>query len=160
MISGMSPFTLIHVIISIVAIVSGAIVVAGLLASRRPDGWTAMFLATALATNVTGFLFPFRGFTPAMGLGILSTIVLAAAIAAYYAFHLAGAWRRIYAAGAVIALYFNVFVLIVQSFQKVPALKMLAPTQTEPPFAIVQALALLVFVGLGIGAVRRFRPSA
>lgn len=160
MISGMSPFTLIHVIISIVAIVSGAIVVAGLLGSRRLDGWTAVFLATALATNVTGFLFPFHGFTPAIGLGILSTIVLAAATAAYYAFHLGGAWRWIYAAGAVVALYFNIFVLIVQSFQKVPALKMLAPTQTEPPFAIVQALALLVFVGLGIGAVRRFRPSA
>ena len=159
MISGLSPFTVFHVAISLMAIVSGIAVILGLLASKRPDGWTIVFLATTLATSITGFFFPFHGFTPAIGLGILSTVVLLAIAVARYAFHLEGAWRWIYAAGAVVLVYFNVFVLIVQSFQKVPVLKLLAPTQSEPPFVVVQALVLLIFVGLSVGASRRFRPS-
>jgi hypothetical protein len=107
---------------------------------------------------VTGFLFPFHGFTPAIGVGILSMIVLIAAILALYVFRLAGAWRWVYVGGAVIALYFNVFVLIVQSFQKIAPLKALAPTQTEPPFLIAQVAALLFYIAVGIGAVRRFHP--
>jgi len=116
MILGMPIFTFAHVVISLVGIVSGLVVTYGLLAAKRLDGWTLVFLATTLATNVTGFLFPFHGITPALRLGALSTIVLVVAIAARYAFRLSGAWRWIYAASAVVALYFNVFVLIVQAF--------------------------------------------
>jgi len=159
-ISATSPFTVVHIVISLIAIISGVVVVYGLLASKRFGSWTLVFLATTLATSITGFFFPFHGFTPAIGLGVLSTIVLVVAIAAYYAFHLAGPWRWVYALSAVVAFYFNVFVLIVQSFQKVPSLKMLAPTQSEPPFVVAQAFALLLFLVLGVGAVRMFRPSA
>jgi hypothetical protein len=157
---GLSTYTLIHVAISLVDIVTGLVVVAGLLRSQRLAGWTLVFLATALATDITGFFFPYHGFTPAIGLGIISTVVLVPTIAAYYAFGLAGGWRWVYAIGAVATLYFNIFVLIVQSFQKVPALKMLAPKGSEPPFAITQGIALVVFVILGSAAVRSFRPSA
>src|SRR5580658_4815159 len=139
----MPTFTLIHVLISLVGVVSGLVVTFGLLTSKRLDGWTLLFLATTLATSVTGFLFPFHGFTPAIGVGILSVLLLAAAIAARYAFHLEGFWRWLYVVSAVTALYFNVFVLIVQSFQKIGVLNALAPTQTEPPFAIVQGAALM-----------------
>ncbi len=155
----MSTFTLIHVLISLVGIGAGLVVTFGLLTSMRLDNWTLLFLATTLATSVTGFLFPFHGFTPAIGVGILSVILLTVAIVARYVFHLQGFWRWAYVASALIAFYFNVFVLIVQSFQKIGALKALAPTQTEPPFAIAQAAALLIFVVLGSLAVRRFRPT-
>jgi hypothetical protein len=160
MIFGMTSFTFFHVAISLVAIVSGLVVVYGLLGSRRLDGWTMLFLVTTVATSVTGFLFPFHGFTPGIGVGILSMIVLVAAIGARYGFHLSGAWRWIYVAGAVIALYFNVFVLIVQSFQKIAFLKALAPTQTEPPFLVAQLATLVLFLVIGIVAVRRFHPAA
>jgi len=158
MIFGMSTFTFLHVLISLVGIGTGLVVAYGLLASQRLETWTACFLVTTVATSVTGFLFPFHGFTPAIGVGILSMIVLIAAILALYVFRLAGAWRWVYVGGAVIALYFNVFVLIVQSFQKIAPLKALAPTQTEPPFLIAQVAALLFFIAVGIGAVRRFHP--
>jgi len=158
MIFGMSTFTFLHVLISLVGIGTGLVVAYGLLASQRLETWTACFLVTTVATSVTGFLFPFHGFTPAIGVGILSMIVLIAAILALYVFRLAGAWRWVYVGGAVIALYFNVFVLIVQSFQKIAPLKALAPTQTEPPFLIAQVAALLFYIAVGIGAVRRFHP--
>jgi len=158
MIFGMSTFTFLHVLISLMGIGTGLVVAYGLLASQRLETWTACFLVTTVATSVTGFLFPFHGFTPAIGVGILSMIVLIAAILALYVFRLAGAWRWVYVGGAVIALYFNVFVLIVQSFQKIAPLKALAPTQTEPPFLIAQVAALLFFIAVGIGAVRRFHP--
>ena len=158
MIFGMSTFTFLHVLISLVGIGTGLVVAYGLLASQRLETWTACFLVTTVATSVTGFLFPFHGFTPAIGVGILSMIVLIAAILALYVFRLAGAWRWVYVGGAVIALYFNVFVLIVQAFQKIAPLKALAPTQTEPPFLIAQVAALLFFIAVGIGAVRRFHP--
>jgi len=158
MIFGMSTFTFLHVLISLMGIGTGLVVAYGLLASQRLETWTACFLVTTVATSVTGFLFPFHGFTPAIGVGILSMIVLIAAILALYVFRLAGAWRWVYVGGAVIALYFNVFVLIVQSFQKIAPLKALAPTQTEPPFLIAQVAALLFYIAVGIGAVRRFHP--
>ncbi|MCI4566651.1 hypothetical protein [Lysobacter sp. CFH 32150] len=160
MLSGMTPFTLFHVALSLVGIVAGLVVVKGLLQSQRLPGWTAAFLSTTLATTVTGFLFPFHGFTPALGVGVVSAAVLALTLIALYERHLAGSWRWIYVVGAVVSLYLNVFVLIVQSFTKVPALHVLAPTQQEPPFAIVQGVVLLLFVALGVLAVRRFRPTS
>jgi hypothetical protein len=158
MVLGMSTFTFVHVLISLVGIGTGLIVAYGLLTAQRLEGWTACFLVTTVATSVSGFFFPFHGFTPAIGVGILSMIVLIAAIVALYVFHLAGVWRWIYVGGAVIALYFNVFVLIVQAFQKIAPLKALAPTQTEPPFVVVQIAALLFFVGVGVASIRRFHP--
>src|SRR5205823_2187626 len=134
-------YTIIHVLISLVGIFTGLIVLFGMLAGNRLDGWTKWFLITTVATSVTGFFFPFHGFTPAIGLGIISMVVLAVAIYARYGKHLAGAWRWIYVVAALLALYFNVFAVIVQSFQKLPALKVIAPTQTEPPFAITQLIA-------------------
>jgi hypothetical protein len=159
MISDTPAFTIIHAAISLLAIASGFVVLFGLLAGRRLDLWTAFFLATAVATSGTGFGFPIHGFTPGIGIGILSLLVLAIAIYARYARHLTGMSRRVYVVSAAIALYFNVFVLIVQSFQKVPALKTLAPTQTELPFAFAQLVALLAFLALGFLASVRFRET-
>src|SRR5438132_1477251 len=136
-------YTIIHTLISLVAIFTGIVVVLGMLAGNRVDGWTKWFLITALATTVTGFFFPFHGMTPAIKLGIISSVVLVVTIYARYAKHLAGAWRWIYAVGAVLTLYFNVFVGIVQSFEKIPALNAMAPTQTEQPFQLTQ-LSVLV----------------
>src|ERR1700674_4811479 len=137
-----STYTLVHVLISLVGIGSGLVVVFGLLAGKRLDGWTALFLVTTVATSVTGFGFPFDHLLPSHKVGIISLIVLAVAIPARYAFHLAGAWRWIYVVAAVIALYLNVFVLIVRSFEKVPSLKAMAPTQSEPPFLIAQLVVM------------------
>jgi hypothetical protein len=159
MFSGLSTFTQVHVVISLIAIVAGLIVVFGLLTAKRLDRWTALFLLATVATSVTGFFFPFHGFTPAIVVGIVSMVVLALAILARYGRKLAGAWRWIYVVTAMIALYLNVFVLIVQLFQKVPALKALAPTQFEPPFQITQLVSLVLFIVLTILAVRRFRPG-
>ena len=158
MVFGMSlaTYTLVHVIISLVGIASGLVVLIGLFGGKPLKTWTAIFLATTVATSVTGFGFPFDHLLPSHKVGIISLIVLAVAIVARYVFHLAGAWRRSYAVGAVIALYLNVFVLIVQSFQKVPALKAMAPTQTEPPFLIAQSAVLVVFVLLGIFSAKKF----
>src|SRR5437868_12226033 len=129
MILGMttSTFTIVHVLISLVGIASGLVVVFGLLTGKKLDGWTALFLATTVATSVTGFAFPFDHLLPSHKVGIISLVVLAVAILARYAFHLSGAWRRIYVITAVAALYFNVFVGVVQSFLKVPALHSLGP---------------------------------
>lgn len=153
----LTTFTIVHVVLSLVGIGSGFVVVFGLFASKRLNGWTAIFLASTVATSVTGFGFPFDHLLPSHVVGVISLLVLAAAIVARYARHLAGAWRRIYVIGAVIALYLNVFVLIVQLFQKVPALKAMAPTQSEPPFLITQLVALALFVVLGAVAAIRFR---
>src|SRR6266550_3854360 len=131
MVFGMSlgTYTLVHVVISLVGIGSGFVVLYGLLTGKRLDRWTAVFLATTVATSVTGFGFPVHKLLPSHVVGTISLVVLAIAIPARYSFHLAGPWRRVYVIGAVTALYLNVFVLIVQSFLKVPALKALAPTQ-------------------------------
>ncbi len=157
MIFGMTLFTFVHVVLSLVGIFSGFVVLFGLLTGKGLEGWTAVFLATTVLTSVTGFLFPFQRFLPSHAVGILSLIVLAVAIFARYRRHLAGAWRRIYAISAVIALYFNFFVLIVQLFLKVPALNAIAPTQSETPFKVAQIIALMAFVVLGILAAIRSR---
>jgi hypothetical protein len=132
----------------------------GLLVGKRLDGITAIFLVSTVLTSVTGFGFPFDHLLPSHIVGILSLVVLAGAILARYAFHLAGAWRAIYVICASIALYFNVFVLMVQLFEKVPALKALAPTQKEPPFLVAQVALLIIFVVLTILATKKFRTEA
>jgi hypothetical protein len=152
-------YTIIHTLISLVAIVTGFVVLFGLLAAQRLGGWTKWFLIAAVATTVTGFFFPFHSLTPAFKLGIISAFVLAITIYARYPGRLAGAWRWIYVVGAVISLYFNVFVLVVQSFEKIPALHAIASTRTEQPFKLTQLIALAVFVLLGIVAVIRFHPE-
>jgi hypothetical protein len=161
MILGMSisTFTLVHVVLSLVGIFAGLVVVFGMLGSKKLEGWTALFLATTVLTSVTGFFFPFDKILPSHIVGIISLVVLAFAILALYALHLAGPWRWIYVVSAIVALYLNVFVGVVQAFQKVPFLASLAPTQSEPPFLIAQAVVLVIFVGLGIAAVRSFRPA-
>lgn len=161
MIAGLSieNFTILHVAISLIGIVSGLIVLFGMLRARRLPGWTALFLATTVLTSVTGFMFPINGLTPAIVVGLISIVILAIALMALYVKHLSGAWRWIYVTTALAALYFNVFVLIVQSFQKVPALQKLAPTQSEPPFSVTQGVVLVAFLVLGTMAARRFRPG-
>jgi len=153
-------FTLIHVLISLTSIASGLVVVFGLLTRCERGGWTKFFLATAALTSLTGFFFPFHGLTPGIVVGIISFGVLTVAVFARYAHHLAGAWRTIYAIGTVLALYLNVFVLVVQSFLKVPALKALAPTQSEPSFKLTQLMVLIVFLAIGTAAAIRFRQPA
>jgi hypothetical protein len=152
-------YTIIHTLISLVAIFTGIIVLFGMLGGHRLDGWTKWFLITAVATTITGFFFPFHGFTPAIGLGIMSLPFLALTIFARYSGHLAGAWRWIYVVGAMICLYFNLFVLVVQLFEKVPALHAIAPTQTESPFKLTQLAVLVVSTLLAIVAVIRFRSE-
>ena len=161
MIAGLSieNFTILHTAISLIGIVSGLIVLAGMLRARRLPGWTALFLVTTILTSVTGFMFPINGLTPAIVVGLISIVILAIALMALYVKQLSGAWRWIYVTTALVALYFNVFVLIVQSFQKVPALQKLAPTQSEPPFLIAQGVALIAFLVLGTQAARKFRPG-
>lgn len=159
MILGMSTFTFIHTALSLVALVAGIFVMIGLLGSKTLDGWTALFLATAVATSATGFGFPFDHFLPSHWVGVISLVVLALAILGRYVFHFAGAWRWVYAVGVVLALYLDVFVAIVQAFLKIPALTPLAPTQSEPPFAIAQGVALVIFVVLAIAAARKFHPD-
>jgi hypothetical protein len=157
----LSTFTMLHVIISLVGIVSGLVVLSGLLGSSRMPGWTALFLLTTILTSVTGFGFPFTALLPSHMIGILSLVLLAIACIALYGMKLSGAWRWIYAVTAMVALYLNIFVLIIQSFLKIPALTALAPGNppSGPAFAVVQGLVLLFFVLVIIGTVRRFRPA-
>jgi hypothetical protein len=152
-------FTNIHVLISLVGIVAGLVVLYGLLTSRAMPAVTATFLLFTVLTSATGFLFPRPHLLPSHIVGIISLVLLAAAIYALYSRHLRGAWRRVYVITAVMSLYLNVFVLIVQSYMKVPGLHALAPKGSEPPFAITQGLVLLAFVVLGFLAVRRFHPA-
>jgi len=159
MTSGITTFTLIHVALSLVGIFTGLVVAGGLVAGKRLDGWTSVFLATTVATSVTGFGFPFVTFLPSHAVAILSLVVLPVAIVARYVKHLAGAWRGIYVVGAVLALYLNVFVLLAQLFLRLPALMALAPTQKEPPFLLTQTLVLALFVWLGFAAVKGFRAE-
>jgi hypothetical protein len=162
MILGLSldTFTQLHVVISLIAIVAGAVVVAKMLAGDDAPRWTALFLVTTILTSVTGFLFPFERVLPSHVFGVLSLLVLAPATAALYVFRLAGVWRWLYVIGALFAFYLNAFVAVVQAFQKVPPLTPLAPTQSEPPFLVAQLVLLAVFVYVGVLAVRRFRPAA
>jgi hypothetical protein len=152
-------YTLVHVLISLIGIVSGFVVLFGLLAGKRLDGWTKWFLITTVLTSLTGFGFPFHQLLPSHKVGIISLVVLAVAIFARYGSHLVGAWRWIYVVTAMIALYLNVFVGIVQAFLKLPALKEMAPTQTEPPFKLTQLVVLALFFVITIIAAIRFRPE-
>ncbi len=151
----LQTFTLIHVLLSLFGIASGVVVMYGFLSNKRLDAWTAVFLTMTALTSVTGFLFPFGGATPGIKLGVVSLVVLAVAFLARYPLHLA--WRKTYVITACAALYFNVFVLVVQSFEKAPALKAVAPTQKEPPFVIAQVVVLMIFAVLTAFAIKRFR---
>jgi hypothetical protein len=162
MILGMSlaTFTALHVAISLIGIGSGFIVVFGMMASRQLPLVTTTFMVTTALTSITGFMFPLKGVTPAIVLGVLSLVILAIAAIALYARHLGGRWRGTWVITASLALYFNFFVLIVQSFQKIPALHDLAPTQTEGPFKIAQLFFLLVFIAITALAFRKFRHTS
>jgi hypothetical protein len=162
MILGMSTatFTLIHVVISLIGIFSGLVVLFGMLGSKHSKGWTALFLVSTVLTSATGFFFHSASFGPAHVVGVISLLVLAVAIIAVYIFHLASAWRWVYVISAVAALYLNVFVSVVQAFQKLPFLQPLAPTQSEPPFLVMQLIVVAIFIMLGLLAVRRFHPEA
>jgi hypothetical protein len=157
----LSVLTAVHVIISLVAIVSGIVVMVGLLGSNRMPGMTAIFLLFTILTSATGFLFPFTELLPSHMIGILSLVLLAIACLALYVMKLSGAWRPIYVVAAMTSLYLNIFVLVVQAFLKVPALHALAPSvpPSEPPFAVIQGVVLVFFVMVIIGASRRFRPA-
>jgi hypothetical protein len=153
----MTTSVLIHVVISLVGIVSGFVVLFGLIAGKRLDGWTSLFLTSTVLTSATGFFLPAHKILPSHIIGAISLVVLAVAIYARYSRDLAGGWRSSYVVTATLALYFNVFVLVVQLFMKAPALKALAPTQSEPPFAIAQGTVLLLFIVIGTLAVKKFR---
>ena len=162
MILGMSisAFTTIHVVLSLIGIAAGFVVVAGLFGSKRVDGWTGAFLATTILTSVTGYFFPVDKILPSHIVGAVSLIVLAVAVLSYYRYHLQGSSRWIYVVTALVALWLNVFVAVAQSFAKFPFLHSIAPTQSEPPFVISQLVVLIVFVALGIGAIKSFHPAS
>jgi hypothetical protein len=163
MILGLSvhAFTIIHVLISLVGIVAGVIVALGMAQGKHLPGWTATALLFLILTSVTGFFFHDPTFTPAQGVGIVSLVVLAIALIALYGLHLKGIWRSIYVVTAMIAIYFNCFVGVIQSFQKIDFLHALAPTQsTEPAFVVAQFVLLVIFVVLGYAALKRFHPHA
>jgi hypothetical protein len=153
------PFLEFHVVISLIGIVSGLIVLYGLLSGKAYGGWTALFLITTILTSATGFFLPPFGLDPPRAVGILSLVLLAAAVAAYYVFLLAGVWRWVYVVTAMAALYLNCFVGVIQAFAKLSFLHDLAPTQSEPPFVAAQAVVLAIFVALGFVAVRKFHPA-
>lgn len=161
MLLGMSlaTFTLVHVIISLIGIATGLIVMWGMWSSSRMPGMTALFLVTTLLTSVTGFMFPFKAFGPPHAVGVISLVVLVLTLLGLYKYRLAGRWRAIYVSTAVVALYLNVFVLVVQLFQKIPALNQFAPNGNEPPFAVTQGLVLVLFALAGWQAVKRFHPA-
>lgn len=153
-------FLQIHVALSLIGILAGLIVLYGLLAGRALGGWTALFLLTTILTSITGFPLPPFGLDPPRMVGILSLILLAVAVGAYYVFHLGGAWRWVYVVTAMAALYLNCFVAVIQSFAKIPSLHVLAPTQSEPPFLVAQLAVLALFLVLGLLSVRKFHPQA
>ena len=157
---GITTFTLIHVGLSLLGIFAGLVVAGGLVAGKRLDGWTGVFVVTTVLTNVTGFGFPFVTFLPSHAVAILSLVVLAVVIVARYMKHLAGAWRGVYLVGAVLALYLNVFVLLNQLFLRLPALIVAAPHQKEPPFLVTQVVVLVLFLWLGRAALKGFHREA
>jgi hypothetical protein len=157
--SGLSAFTLFHTALSLVQLVSGIIVVIAFVGSRNGGSWLWIYLVSAIATSVTGFGFPVDKFLPSHAFGIISLVLLLLVILARYTFHLAGAWRWVYVIGLVITVYLDAFVAVVQAFLKIPALHALAPAGSEPPFAIAQGVVFVIFVALGIAAVRKFHPG-
>jgi hypothetical protein len=160
MILGMTTLTFVHVVLSLIGIFAGFVVLFGMFSAKRLDGWTSLFLVTTVLTSVTGFFFPFHRLLPSHVLGILSLPTLAIAIYARYSRRFAGGWSRAYVITAAIAQYLNVFVLIAQAFMKVPALKALAPTQSEPPFFVAQSVVMVIFIVLTIFAAKGFRLDA
>ncbi len=160
MIFDLVTFTLIHVVLSLIGIVAGLVVAGGLVAGKRLDGWTGVFLLTTVLTNVTGFGFPFVTFLPSHAVAILSLVVLLFVIVARYWKDLVGAWHGVYVVGSVLALYLNVFVLINQLFLRLPALLASAPTQKEPPFVVTQLVVLALFIWLGRAALKGFRAKS
>jgi hypothetical protein len=159
MIMDITTLTLVHTVISIVAIAAGLVVVGGLIAGVRIDGWTGIFLVTTALTSITGFFFPFTQLLSSHWVGIISLLILPFVIVARYWKHLRGAWRGIYVVGTVLVLYLNFFILLVQLFRRIPALIVAAPKQTESPFVLTQLLVLALFAWLGFAAFRRFRPQ-
>jgi hypothetical protein len=159
MILGMTAktFTQFHVLLSLIGIVSGIIVALAMLSAKRVPKTAAVFLITNALTDLTGFLFPMV-FDPADAVGIISLVFVALAALSLYSGKLAGAWRWVYVVSALFTLYLNCFVLVVQSFQKVAFFHALAPTQKEPPFAAAQGVVLVLFLGFGFAALRKFRP--
>jgi hypothetical protein len=159
MILGMSlpAFTLLHVILSLLGIVFGFVALAELIANKSSRFVTVAFLGPTILTSATGFLFPFTSFDPARVVGVISLAALAVALVARYGRHLEHGWRVVYVVTGVLALYLNVFVAVVQAFQKIAPLHARAPTGTEPPFVLVQSIVLIAFIGLGFAAARRFR---
>ncbi len=155
----LTAFTIFHVALSLIGIGSGLVVLFGMLSSKGLDGWTRTFLVTTIATSVTGYFFPVHKLLPSHVVGFISLITLALAWIARYRRQLAGGWRRTYVITAVIALYLNIFVLVVQLFLKVPSLKALAPTQAEPPFKITQLVVLVLFAVLGFIAAKKFHTA-
>ncbi len=155
----LSTFTTVHVLISLVGIGSGFAVLLGMFSAKRVNGLTAVFLLTTVLTSMTGFSFPFIHLLPSHKVAIISLVVLAIAVLARYSFHMVGKWRWIYVVTAMIALCLNVFVLVFQSFEKVPALKAMAPTQSEPPFLVAQLAVMAIFIVLTIFAVKKFHPD-
>lgn len=145
-------FALFHTLLSLVGLVAGLILAGGLAAGKRLDGWSATFLVTTVLTNVTGFGFPFPPLTPAHVIGTLSLLVFAVVLYARYGMELTGGWKTVYVVGAMVTLYFNGFVLVVQLFKRIPALIALAPTQKEAPFAVAQLLVAILFLALGRAA--------
>jgi hypothetical protein len=156
----MTTFTLFHVVLSLVGIGSGLVVLYGMIRGKRMNSGTLLFLSTTAATSLTGFLFPFHGVTPGIVVGLVSVGVLAIASVARYVRQMTGGWRTTYVISAAFALYLNVFVLIVQLFEKVASLRALAPTQSEPPFVITQVVVMAIFVVTGIFAVKGFRAKS
>jgi len=161
MILGLPPLSFIHTLISLVGIFTGLVVLfGGFLANKHLPRWTAWFLITTVLTSATGYILPAAHFMPSHAVGIVSLLVLAVSLFALYSKRLQGGWRRTYVITAVIALYFNVFVLVAQLFAKVPTLKELAPTGTEPPFIVAQVIVMVAFIVLGVLGTRKFHPAA
>ncbi len=160
MIFDIKTFTLIHTLISLVGIASGLAVMGGLMAGKRLDGWVGLFLVTTALTSITGFGFPFAGLIASHYVGVISLLVLPPVIYARYRKHLLGSWRGVFVVGTALTLYLNFFVLVVQLFQKVPALLVSAPTQKEPPFVVTQLLVLTMFAVLSVAAYKKFPPQA
>jgi hypothetical protein len=145
-------FALFHTLLSVIGLVAGLVLAGGLAAGKRLDGWSVTFLGATILTNVTGFGFPFPPLTPAHVIGTISLLVLVLVLYARYGKGLAGGWRTVYVSGAMVALYLNGFVLVVQLFRRIPALLVLAPTQKEAPFAVAQLLVAVLFLALGRAA--------
>lgn len=156
--SGLAALTIFHVILSLIAIIAGVALARGLISGQRSDRWTQIFMVTTAITVLTGFVFPYHGFTPGIGVGIVCVLVFIPTALARYRFQMGGLWRPVFIVGALALFYFNCLVFVVQSFQKIPPLNALAPTGGEPIVGIVQAVVFIAFLVVGFFSVRRFRP--